>query len=123
MGCNAFLVLMGCNSTVFNHDCNNRPMKTLKEALLQARRQYVYAVSRNKTDLEYLDRKFIDLGLCWWVHLNYPDLIYDLAYFMPNFSGSYYWKTPCTCNTTEKRLEALQKRIELIDIILKNIDQ
>lgn len=98
-------------------------MENLKAALLKARRRYIYAISRNRIDFDYLDRKNIDLGLCYWFELNYPELLVKLDRLMPSFPGAYYYRPPAMCDDPFVRLIALKKRIELIDTLLKRIEQ
>lgn len=94
----------------------------LKAALLQARQTYSEIILSQNLSSENLLKHEVHAGLCRHFRGRYPDLSRQLDKLYLKDHEGFYWYTPSDFwHDTEKKNKALQKRIELIDKLCKNL--
>lgn len=95
---------------------------TLLEALQQARKTYSEIILTQNLSSENLLRHEVHAGLCRHFRGKYPELSRQLDKLYLKDHEGFYWYTPSDFwHNEEKKCKALQKRIELIDILIINL--
>lgn len=99
----------------------------LTEALQQARANYLRVIEAGDFDYYTLGKAHVEFGLCSHFEDLFPELYSGIQELYFDFSdkigaNAYYKPRPFSGNTPEQNKQALLDRVELIDLLLKEIE-